>query len=146
MFNKWDIIFVTKFPEIISCSKCNRPFSILDYPCQFCGNKNIVTNIIAKPRPAILWLDQVSWFKSMAFAIPLSKSGMIEDRFNEIIKISDYTFLHSDITYRVPMRAVICQATRIDGNVLSQNKLIGKITDTNLMNKIENKLLNWVFG
>lgn len=70
---------------------------------------------------------------------------MIEDRFNEIVKINDYTFLHRDITYKVPMRAIICQATRIDGNALSQNKLIGKITDVNLMSKIENKLSNWIF-
>ena len=146
MFNKWDIVFAPKFPETIKCSKCSRNFSIVSYPCEFCKNINRVTNIIPKSRPVILWIDQIHWFQSMAFAIPLSKSGMYENKFNEIIKIENYMFLHNDTSYKTPMRAIVCQATRIDGCVISTNRLLGKITDIVLKNKIENKLFNWIFG
>ena len=43
------------------------------------------------------------------------------------------------------MRAIIHQATRIDGNVLSQQKIIGKLTNEIKMKKIDDKLFNWIF-
>lgn len=43
------------------------------------------------------------------------------------------------------MRAIIHQATRIDGCVLNTNRLIGKITDSVVKTKIEDKLIDWIF-
>ncbi len=147
MFHKWDIIYISRFPETIKCSnpRCCRDFSITNYSCPYCGQNNTVSNVIGKPRPIILWLDQSFWSQSMAFAIPLSKTKLYEDKVNEIIKLSDYQFLHPKEIYRQPMRAIICQATRIDGCIFSQNSLIGKIQNIVLREKIETKLLNWIF-
>ncbi len=146
-FKKWDILFIPKFPEMIQCSnsRCGRNFSISNYSCPYCGADNLISNIVSKSRPIILWLDQSYWFQSMAFAIPLSKSRIYSDRLNEVIKLTDYQFLHTDTIYREPMRAIIHQSTRIDGNVLSNNRIIGKITNRVSQDKIENKLLNWIF-
>lgn len=144
MFSKWDIVYISRFPETIKCS-CRRYFSILSYPCPHCGINNNVSNIMAKTRPILLWIAQARWHESMAFAIPLSSSNLINNIYNQIIYLPDYAFLHSDPNYKRPMRAVIHQATRIDGNVLNTNRLIGKIVNLTLQSEIENKLLNWLF-
>lgn len=148
MFKKWDIIFITRFPDTIQCSnlRCRRSFSITKYFCPHCNKENSVSNIIGKARPIILWLDQTFWSQSMAFGIPLSKAKFYSDKVNEGIKLSDYQFLHKNPVYNVPMRAIICQATRIDGNVLSSNRIIGKITSSVSKRSIENKLLDWIFA
>ncbi len=147
-FNKWDIVFSPKFPETICCKnpKCKKFFSIVKHHCDFCNTENHVSNIVSKARPVIIWIDQSRWYQSMAFAIPLSASSLLNDSFNHIILLEHYTFEHKDTTYNKPMRAIIHQATRIDGNVLSQDKFIGRITDKFLQNTIENKLLEWLFG
>ena len=44
------------------------------------------------------------------------------------------------------MRAMIHQSTRIDGNSLSLDKIIGKVTDNIKKEQIENKLFDWIFG
>jgi hypothetical protein len=44
------------------------------------------------------------------------------------------------------MRAMIHQATRIDGNVLNSEKVIGRLTNTVKMKRIEDKLFNWIFS
>lgn len=147
MFKKWDIVYISRFPETIQCSnlKCCRHFSIVDQNCPHCNSKNNVSSVIGKPRPIILWLDKIFWSQSMAFGIPLSKTNMYSDKFNQIIKLPEYQFTHNDLNYKIPMRAVICQSTRIDGNVLQKGSIIGRITDSVLQKNIENKLLNWIF-
>lgn len=147
MFSKWDIIYISRFPETVKCSgnTCGRHFSLLKYNCPYCGYSNTVSNLTAKTRPILLWVGQTKWHESMTFAIPLSASNLINDTHNAIIYLPDYAFLHSDQKYHRPMRAVIHQATRIDGNVLNSKKLIGKITNQILQDQIDNKLLNWLF-
>lgn len=146
MFQKWDIIYTSRFPESVQCKKCEHYFSISKHACQSCGMENNVSSIVAKIRPIVLWLDQKNWFKSMAFAIPVSTTDVLQqDAFNHVVKLENYSFTHSDKKYHQPMRAIVHQATRIDGNVLDTNKLIGKITDVITQQQIEEKLLNWIF-
>jgi len=117
-------------------------------PCKShcnCGAENRISNIIDKIRPVILWIDQEGWFNSMAFAIPLNKSRIYEDNFNEILLLRDYNFIHSNNNYETPMRAVIHQATRVDGNVLKNKNIIGQVTNKVKQKSIESKLFNWIF-
>lgn len=147
MFKKWDIVFSTRFPETIQCTnfKCRRNFSIAKHQCDYCKTENNVSSIVAKPRPIIVWLDQRLWHKSMAFGIPLSLTNIIEDPYNHMVLLQHYLFSHTDKTYNQPMRAIIHQATRIDGNTLNKDKIIGTITDKITQDAIENKLLDWLF-
>lgn len=148
MFRKWDIIYTSRFPESVQCRNrnCGRHFTISEYSCPHCGCRNYVSNIIGKIRPILLWLDKSKWFESMAFAIPLSCGRIYENDYNQPISLNDYVFLHSNQNRHRPMRAIIHQATRVDGNVLSLNKKIGRITNAVVQQKIENKLLEWIFG
>jgi hypothetical protein len=83
----------------------------------------------------------------MSFGIPLSSKNLLSnDSFNQLILRDDYTFIHPNQKYKIPMRAVIHQATRIDGNVLNKKWLLGKITNNKIQEIIENKLLNWIFS
>lgn len=146
-FKKWDIIYTSRFPETIDChnASCGSSFFISKYNCPNCNQENNVSNIIAKVRPIILWIDKIHWFKSMTFGIPLSASKMYDDRYNQIILLSDYTFVHSNNNYHKPMRAVVHQATRFDGNVFRGDMLVGKINNTVIQKKIEDKLLDWLW-
>jgi hypothetical protein len=143
-FSKWDIIYTSKFPEAVRCSKCGNFFMPCHSNCE-CGHKNNISSIVAKVRPVLLWIDKYNWRESMAFAIPLSKTNIMENDYNEPIYLPDYDFIHKDKKFNLPMRAMIHQATRIDGNVLKGDKIIGKLTDTVKMHKIEEKLFNWIF-
>lgn len=146
MFEKWDIIYAQRFPESVKCSKCSRYFNVSNYPCPFCRQKINISNIIAKIRPIIIWIDQSRWFQNISFAIPLNSSQLFENNYNHIIHLGDYIFSHSDRKYQRPMRAIIHQATRVDGNTLSRNLHIGKITNTKVQKQIEDKLFNWIFS
>lgn len=146
MFKKWDIIYISKFPETVVCSnpKCRKTLSFTEHKCKSCNHTNHLSNIVEKVRPIILWLDQTDWFDSMAFAIPLSASKIGNDKYNQVIALNDFLFLHSDKKYERPMRAMIHQATRIDGNVLNRQRLIGKVNNSVLQIQIENKLREWL--
>lgn len=147
MFNKWDIIYTSRFPESVKCRNkhCGTYFNISHYYCPKCNCKNRVSNIIAKIRPILLWIDQSNWFQSMTFGIPLS-AKIYEDKYSHPILLNDYVFLHSDAIYHKPMRAVIHQATRVDGNVFRNDMLIGKINNSVVQYNIENKLFEWIWG
>ena len=145
-WNRWDIVFVTKYPEEIDCKGCRRPLSITNEKCTHCGAITNVSSIVAKPRPALLWIDRANWRENITFAIPLSTTRLAEDDHQHIIKIEHCTFSNPDIKYQVPMRAMIYQSSRVDGNVLREKKRIGVLTDTSVRNAIENKLLSWIFG
>lgn len=147
-FSKWDIVYASWFPEAVKCNnrKCHGTFTIDKYDCPHCGNNNFFTKVIAKPRPIILWLDQDEWFKSMSFGIPLSKTNpAMSDRLNQSILLPHYVFLHKDVKYRQPMRAVISQATRVAGNTFGKQEVIGRITDEIIKEQIETKLFEWIF-
>lgn len=147
MFKKWDIIYISKFPESIQCSSsdCRRHFSPSKSSCPYCGSENMISNLIAKIRPIILWLDNDYWIESMAFGIPLSSNKIYSNKHNQKILLTDYVFSHKDSRYERPMRALIHQATRIDGCVLSKSKIIGTITNSVVKDEIENKLFEWIF-
>lgn len=146
-FKKWDIVYITRFPETIQCTnpRCGSYLTAFDVECRNCGKKIKISNLIAKIRPVILWKSQSSWHESMSFGIPLSASRLTEDMFNEVISLSDYTYLNKNPKYQKPMRAVITQSSRIDGNLLTEKMLIGKLTNQTIQSKIENKLLSWLF-
>lgn len=144
-FCRWDIVYPSRYPESILCRKCKNHFTIRNIQeCSHCREPNNVSNIIVKIRPLILWVNQDKWFNSMAFGIPLSTSGFYSDTFNHAIKIEDCTFFQKD--KEKPMRALIFQATRVDGNVLHSKTLIGKLSSSKVKSEIENKLLEWIFG
>jgi hypothetical protein len=114
--------------------------------CECCGGENSISNIISKIRPILLWLDQGDWYNSMSFAIPLSTTNpSLNNKYAHPILLSDFTFFHNNKSYQRPMRAVIHQATRVDGNVLNSDKLIGKLNNSMAQQYIENKLLDWIF-
>src|SRR5258708_39261933 len=108
MFKKWDLIYASRFPEAIKCENKACPSYIVAYECSCpqCGRINIVSNIAAKIRPVLIWIDQSRWFESMTFAIPLSASNLHDDSHNQCIYLSDYAFLHVDLKYNRPMRAM----------------------------------------
>lgn len=147
MFQKWDIVYAAKFPDTCQCtnSKCGFNFSVDRHNCPHCGEENIVSHLIGKPRPVIVWIDQANWVESMAFGIPTSAGKIYFDKVNEVIGLNHYQFLHKDQILKRPMRAVISQATRIDGNALPKHQLIGRITDSVVQQKIQDKLFNWIF-
>lgn len=146
---KWDIVYITRLPETANCTnnKCCRVFSIEPLQkCPYCNKEVNISEIIAKPRPHILWIDKKYWFRSLSFGIPLSKSKPLEENvYNEPIPLQSYAFLHEDTTYYRPMRAIVCQATRIAGNIISERHLLGRLTDETLKKKIESKLIDWLF-
>jgi hypothetical protein len=144
-FFKWDIIYTSKFPESIQCGGCKNFFMPCKSSCE-CGYENNISNIVDKIRPILLWIDKNNWRDSMAFAILLSASRILENDYNEPIYLSDYKFKHKNNIYNRPMRAMIHQSTRIDGNILKKDKIIGKLTNLVKMRKIEDKLFNWMFG
>ncbi len=143
-FAKWDIVYPLRYPEAILCSSCHNYFTINpQQECLHCHTFNHVSNIIAKVRPMILWIDKSKWYSSMTFGIPLSTSRFFTDNHNEAISIAHCVFL--DKKYEKPMRAVLSQATRADGNVLLAKHKVGQVTDLAIRANIENKLLNWLF-
>ena len=143
-FSRWDIVYPLRYPESVQCKFCGRPYTINPkQACTYCHGENNVSNIIAKVRPMILWISQKGWYKSMTFGIPLSTTGFYSDNNNQEIKISDCLFL--DKGFEKPMRAVLCQATRADGNVIQTKHVIGKITDEVLKKTIEDKLFAWLW-
>ena len=147
-FKKWDIIYCSKFPESIQCKNlsCGSFFTLPNkYNCSICGQETVITNIIAKPRPILLWIDKISWHNSMSFGIPLSASRVVDSKYNIKIDISQYVFIHEDQTKNQPMRAVIHQATRLDGCILSEQNLIGRLNDAVVMRRIEDSLVDWLF-
>lgn len=148
MFLKWDIIYISKFPESIVCNNpnCKRNITVSDTICPFCKKGNNISQIVAKIRPIVLWIGQDRWYESMAFGIPLSKSRIIENKYNQPILLPHYLFLHKKPIYNQPMRAIIHQATRIEGCVLNKGNLIGRITDKIIQQKIEEKMFSWIFG
>lgn len=148
-FNKWDIIYISRFPESIQCvnESCKgRYFSPSEVSCPHCNQLNSLSSIIGKVRPIILWKTQTYWYRSMSFAIPVSSTQpMLETLYDEPIKLEHYSFQHLDPRKHIPMRAVISQSTRIDGNVLNLANKIGSLTDKTVQSKIENKLWDWLF-
>jgi len=91
----------------------------------------------------ILWITQKNWYNSMAFGIPLSASRYITDNLNQTVKISDCLFF--DKNYEKPMTAILCQATRVDGNIFESKHLVGQITNESVKTNIQNKLFAWLF-
>ncbi|HZP55809.1 MAG TPA: hypothetical protein VFB03_03515 [Candidatus Saccharimonadales bacterium] len=82
----------------------------------------------------------------MAFSIPLSASNPLHtDDLNQSVQISDCAFYTTDTQYHLPRRAIISQATRIDGGALLSSTLIGEITNEAIKGTIESKLFNWIF-
>lgn len=146
-FKKWDIIYTSRFPESIKChnTTCGNSFLISEYNCPHCKTPNNISSIIGKIRPILLWIDQSNWFESMTFGIPLSSVKIYENKYNFPVLLTDYVFLHSNGSYNKPMRAVIHQATRIDGNVFRDDMLIGKVNNVVVQQNIENKLFNWLW-
>lgn len=143
---KWEIYYISRFPECIPCKKCHRSIMPETTNCPHCHSLNRMSNLVAKIRPIILWSNQKYWKESMAFGIPLSKTNpIVENDFNQPILMDDYSYLYSNEKYHNPMRALIHQSTRIDGNVLSQHWLLGEITNDIVKQKIDNKLFNWIF-
>ncbi|MCR4330222.1 MAG: hypothetical protein NUV65_06795 [Candidatus Roizmanbacteria bacterium] len=92
----------------------------------------------------ILWIDKIRWYDSMTFGIPLSTSDFFSDTHNQEIKIEHCIFF--DKRYESPMRAVLAQATRTDGNVLLAKHKVGHIADSTIKTQIEEKLWVWLFG
>ncbi|MFC1615407.1 hypothetical protein ACFL2L_01270 [Patescibacteria group bacterium] len=135
---------MSKFPESVQCKICKSYFMPCEGKCS-CGQINNVSSIISKIRPVLLWIGQNSWYNSMAFAIPLSSSKIIENQYNQPIYLEHYSFLHKNAIYHRPMRAIVHQSTRIDGCALKQERIIGKLTDQLIQSKIESKLFNWIF-
>lgn len=148
MFSKWDIIYASKFPDTVKCDnlKCGLNFSIEKHTCPHCNKINNISNIVAKTRPIILWHDQLKWFRSMTFGIPLSTSRLENDSLNQVVYLSDYQYLFPDNKFQNPMRAIICQASRLDGSALKTNMLIGKLTNSVVQTEIEDKLFSWLFS
>lgn len=146
-FKKWEIIYISRFPETIKCQHCPNYYSISEHICPHCKKlNNILTNIIAKPRPFLLWLDKSNWIDSMSFGIPLSTSNLLNiTKTNVLIQKNHYIFTHSKSTYNQPMRAIIHQATRVDGNVCERKDVIGIVTDKVIQEEIQNKLFEWLF-
>lgn len=146
-WEKWDIVYVSRYPESIDCQNpnCRKPFLIHTAPCEHCNQSNIISHIVNKIRPILLWIGQDRWFQSMTFGIPLSKTHIHEAKYEHPIYLNQYQFLHTNQNKKMPMRAMITQATRIDGTTLKKSELIGKLTDILVQKEIENKLMGWIF-
>ena len=90
--------------------------------------------------------NQIDWIRSMAFGIPLSTTNLDRLTANDVlIQKNHYNFTHKNKDYYQAMRAVIHQATRIDGNVCREKDIIGTLTDKTIQNEIEEKLFHWIF-
>lgn len=145
-FKKWDIVYFSRIPDTIKCFKCHNSFTLDTHVCPHCKQNNKLSNHISKPRPFLLCIDQKNWIESMTLGIPLSTSHLFNITATTAhIKKTDYVFLHTDQKYYQPMRAVIHQVTRLNGNVIRSEDLIGEINNKSVIDEIENKLLDWVF-
>lgn len=147
-YQRWDIIYPSRYPESVKCTGCNNYFSIpSNQNCPSCNSIENVSNIIDKPRPCVLWIDKARWFDNMTFAIPLSSnpSRLYSNKFNVLVRTDQATFFKGKENYIKPFRAVIFQATRIDGSSFNEHKLIGRITNIFIQEEIEIKLIEWLF-
>lgn len=144
--NKWDIVFVPKFPESIKCTKCQDDFIPFKCNCTSCNQEINISYIIPKqPRPVLIWIDQLNWHKSMAFGIPLS-SIYKPDLFEVLIKPEDCNFLNISQDIVIARAAIINQATRFSGNTINIAKVFGRLIDLVKQEEIHNKLNEWLFG
>lgn len=144
-WEKWDMVYVSRYPESVDCESCKQPFLIHTTPCEHCKKDNVVSNIVNKVRPVLLWIGQDRWFQSMSFGIPLSTTNIHEGKYEHPIYLNHYQFLHRKKERNKPMRVMITQATRIDGMALKKSELIGKLNDIITQRQIENKLMDWIF-
>jgi hypothetical protein len=145
-FAKWDLIYCTRYPETVHCDNCHGYFNFEPkQDCTSCGTRRNVSNIITKVRPCILWIDQDRWVGGMSFAIPVSSSRFYSNDHNEQISLSQITYSTSNINLQRPIRAVIYQATRIDGGAFNTHDVLGKVTDRVVQERIETKLISWLF-
>lgn len=143
--NKWDMVFVPKFPESIKCTECQNEFIPYKCNCTNCGREINISYIIPKqPRPVLIWIDQLNWHKSIAFGIPLS-SIYKPDLFNVLIKPEDCNFLNPLPDIVIARTASINLATRFSGNTINITKVFGILTDLAIQEKINNKLNEWLF-
>ena len=106
---------------------------------------HLISRVVPKvKRPVILWKKQISWYESMTFSIPLSSSHPhIQDHANHFIRIDDCLFHHEDD--KIPRRAMVHQATRIDGNAIVKSGIVGKLTNEVTQKALEDKLFSWLF-
>ena len=143
--NKWDIVFVPKFPESIKCTKCQDDFIPYKCNCTSCNQEINISYIIPKqPRPVLIWIDQLNWHKSIAFGIPLSFSYK-PDLFNVLIKPDDCNFLDTTPYIVTARTASINQATRFCANTINITKVFARLTDLVKQEEIYNKLNEWLF-
>lgn len=143
--NKWDMVFVPKFPESIKCKLCKKDFIPNKCNCPGCTQETDISYIIPKqPRPVLIWINQLNWHCSMAFGIPLS-SIYKPDLFKVLIKIENCSFLDISQDKEIPRTAIINQATRFSGNTINITRVFGRLTDLTMQGKIENKLFDWLF-
>ena len=144
---KWDIIFVSKFPESIKCSNCGDFFIPYFGVCTECNKKIRISRVMPKKRPVLIWISKSKWHKSMAFGIPLSKDvRKLTKNYDQLIEIKDCKYLNTNPIYQIPRNAAINQATRIDGNNLNSNDIIAKLTNEVIKNLIQDKLIEWLFS
>lgn len=147
-FLKWYIFWMCYFPENLSCKKCNENLDqLLRIECPNCNTTNKISNIIPKPRPVVLWIDKPKWCDNITFGIPLSTD--IEHfnyygKYNHLIKLDDYEVADDFQDKKEVLRAIINQASRIDGNCINKCKFFGQLKDETTKEKIENKLRKWL--
>jgi hypothetical protein len=143
--NKWDIVFVPKFPENIKCIICQNDFIPYKCNCTICNQETNILYIIPKqPRPVLIWIDQLNWHKSIAFGIPLS-SIYKPDLFNVLIKPEECNFLDTTPNIVIARTASISQATRFSANTINITKVFGRLTNSVKQEEINNKLNEWLF-
>lgn len=143
--DKWDMVFVPKFPESIKCTMCQGDFIPYKCNCANCNQEIDFSYIIPKqPRPVIIWMHQLNWHKSIAFGIPLSKTYK-PDLFNVLIKPEDCNFLNTAPDIVIARTASINQATRFSANTINIAKVFGRLTDLVRQEEINNKLNEWLF-
>ncbi len=143
--DKWDMVFVPKFPESIKCKLCKKDFIPHKCNCPVCTQETDISHIISKqPRPVLIWIHQLNWHSSMAFGIPLS-SKYKPDLFKVLIKPDDYNFLNISQDKAIAQTAIINQATRFSGNTINIAKVFGKLTDIIIQEEINKKLNDWLF-
>jgi len=142
---KWDMVFVPKFPESIKCEHCNNEFIPDKCICANCKKETNFLHLIPKqPRPVLIWLNQLNWHKSMTFGIPLSRTYK-PDLFNILIKPEHCDFFISSPDIEIARTVAINQATRFSGNTINFSEVFARITDKLIQEDIQNKLNNWLF-
>jgi len=142
---KWNMVFVPKFPESIKCRLCKKDFIPFKCNCPICNQETDISHIISKqPRPVLIWIHQLNWHSSMAFGIPLS-SICKPDLFKVLIKPDDCNFFDISQDIIIARMAIINQATRFSGNTINLTKVFGKLTDLIVQEEINNKLNEWLF-